>query len=372
MGLAKRILILAIVLLLAGGVFAQSASGYLEEGRKSFSKGDYATALVQLRSAVMVPGSPELSEAYYWLVLTEIALSKHDDASKHIDDFLSQFPKDKRVPDMLYQKGRVLYLGNNFDSAIQSFQKLIDGYPAHELAPYGLYWSGECLFQLGQLEYAQKVFGLYMEKFPKGAKIEAATYRLSLISYKFREEELLKLLKWSHEEYLKSVEEFQKREKSYEQALAAYQKRVADLLKGSGLADVEKASGEWAAKAAGLEKELADAQKALAEKEKALAELTAQAASLKTQVDAALSTPAEKDKKIAELLAQIAAMQKDLDAAKEAAGAAAKSTTAPSADEAARKAALDSKEKLLALKAQALELKEYYLDWLAAKGMASK
>jgi hypothetical protein len=56
--------------------------------------------------------------------------------------------------------------------------------------------------------------------------VEAASYRLSLLEFKKREEELLRLLKWSHEEFLRTVEEYQRREKAYDQALTAYQQRV--------------------------------------------------------------------------------------------------------------------------------------------------
>ena len=38
----------------------------------------------------------------------------------------------------------------------------------------------------------------------------------------------MRFLKWSHEEALKTLEEFQIREKTYEQAIAAYQKKLAE------------------------------------------------------------------------------------------------------------------------------------------------
>ncbi|MDR0877922.1 MAG: hypothetical protein LBN21_07700, partial [Treponema sp.] len=66
-----------------------------------------------------------------------------------------------------------------------------------------------------------------------------------LVNQKKIEIELLALLKWSHEESLKTQEEYQKREKSYDQALIAYQKRIADMLKDTRLQDLESANAEY-------------------------------------------------------------------------------------------------------------------------------
>jgi tetratricopeptide (TPR) repeat protein len=92
--------------------------------------------------------------------------------------------------------------------------------------PNAYFWIGESLYSLGRLEEAERVFARVLRDYPQSYKVEAASYRLSLLEFKKREEELLRLLKWSHEEFLRTVEEYQRREKAYEQALAAYQQRT--------------------------------------------------------------------------------------------------------------------------------------------------
>jgi len=77
------------------------------------------------------------------------------------------------------------------------------------------------------------------------------------------ETELLSLLKWSHEESLKTMEEYQRRERSYDQALIAYQKRIADMLKNTRLADLENANAEY-------QKQLASAQERIKSLERRL------------------------------------------------------------------------------------------------------
>jgi hypothetical protein len=92
--------------------------------------------------------------------------------------------------------------------------------------PNAYFWIGESLYSLGRLEEAERVFAKVLRDYPQSYKAEAASYRLSLLEFKKREEELLRLLKWSHEEFLRTVEEYKRREKAYDQALAAYQQRV--------------------------------------------------------------------------------------------------------------------------------------------------
>jgi chromosome segregation ATPase len=59
------------------------------------------------------------------------------------------------------------------------------------------------------------------------------------------ETELLALLKWSHEESLKTMEEYQRREHSYDQALIAYQKRIADMLRDTRLSELENENAQY-------------------------------------------------------------------------------------------------------------------------------
>lgn len=65
---------------------------------------------------------------------------------------------------------------------------------------------------LGRLEEADAVFTDLLRKYPASAKREAARYRQSELSQLYRERELLNILKWSHEEYLRDTEEFYRRE----------------------------------------------------------------------------------------------------------------------------------------------------------------
>jgi len=60
-----------------------------------------------------------------------------------------------------------------------------------------------------------------------------------MINQKKVENELLNLLKWSHEESLRNMEDFRRKESAYDQALSAYQKRIADMLSDTRFQDLE-------------------------------------------------------------------------------------------------------------------------------------
>jgi len=89
-------------------------------------------------------------------------------------------------------------------------------------------------------------------------------YRLALIDQKQIEAELLELLKWTHEEALNTMEEYQRRERSYEQALISYQKRIADMLRDMGLSDIETENVQFRQQLSTLERENAQYKERLA------------------------------------------------------------------------------------------------------------
>jgi hypothetical protein len=166
----------------------------------------------------------------------------------------------------------------------------------------------ESLYGLGRLDNAITVYRKIVTDYPTSIKVEAAQYKLSLIQLQQKEVELSKLLKWSHEDFLKSTEEYQNREKTYEQAIAAYQRRLA----GMGAAEDQKT--------------IAGLQQQLAEKAEELNQLRL-------------------------------------------AGKASAAASAGSAPQAAQLARL---QRLLWLKQEALTLKEKYLAWLEASGEAAR
>lgn len=216
-------------------VFSQDP---LASGLDAYARSDWSTAILSFRKAVTEPNGG--SEGWYWLIMAEISSGEYQAALGDIERFNASFPADPRVSDVRYQKARAQYLLGNYEESIRTFYRFLVSWPDHPLVPAAYYWTGECLFATGRFDEARALFTIVRNQYPLSVKVEAARYRVALIDQKTKEEELLRLLKTSHEESLRVIEDYQRREKTYEQAMTAYQKRISDMLKDTRLGELEK------------------------------------------------------------------------------------------------------------------------------------
>jgi TolA-binding protein len=226
-----------------------SALTTIQEGINLYGQGKWEEAVRTLRPVTGQDSAEALrGEALFWLGLSELAMGDYEGALRDMKELEKSYPDSRRVSELGYHKGRVLFFLGSYDEAIILLKTYADSIPGtpETLTPQdsarksaALYWVGECLYSMGLLDRAGELFLLITESYPQSAKYEAASYRLALINQKKVETELLSLLKWTHEESLKTMEEYERREHSYDQALIAYQKRIADMLKDTRLADLE-------------------------------------------------------------------------------------------------------------------------------------
>jgi len=248
----------------------ESVSASIQKGIELYGAGRWREAVVELRRSTATQGTNEQrAEALYWIALAELSAGEYESTLQDLDELAKTDPRSHRLEDVSYQKGRALYYLGRYDQAIVLFSAYADRVADGGRKSAALYWMGECLYSLGRLDSARSIFTTVVEKYPQSAKFEASSYRIALIDQKKIENELLKLLKWSHEESLKTVEEYQRRERTYEQAIIAYQKRIAEMLKDTRLADLEQSNGD-------LKKQLAETQAQLAKANADLAALQAQ------------------------------------------------------------------------------------------------
>ena len=92
----------------------------------------------------------------------------------------------------------------------------------------------ECLFAMGQFEDAERFYSWVLASYPESPKREVSSYRIDLIKQKKIESELLALLQWSHEESLRTSEDYQRRMRTYEFTINSYQRRIAELTQAQG------------------------------------------------------------------------------------------------------------------------------------------
>lgn len=242
-----RALVLGVFLgagmLLPGSLHPQNPGGAaarLERGLDRFGRGAWREAAAEFRLCFQEAAEGAMrAEALYWTALAEMGAGEYEGALQSMDELVRLYPHSSWSYETPYHRGRAYYYLGRYEEGLIMLKSYADCiYPetlylvARKYA--ALYWAGECLYSLGQWDLARDMFSLILEQYPQSVKYEAAFYRVALINQKKVEKELLALLKWSHEESLRTVEEYQRRERGYEQAIIAYQKRIAELLNQSG------------------------------------------------------------------------------------------------------------------------------------------
>jgi TolA-binding protein len=226
---ARFLLVLAFAL--SGGlVAAQEPPADLVSALRAFQAGDYQSALSDLNQGIeRDDAAPWLGHYRFWQGRTLMAANLLGDAADAFDLFLSRFPTHPYREEATYQRARLFYLTGEYEAAIDQFSLFAETYPDSSFYPNALYWTGESLFATGNINEAERLFAEVTERYPTSYRVEAARYRLDIIELSRRENELLTLLQWSHEEYLAALENFQQREQTYREALTSYRNRLASL-----------------------------------------------------------------------------------------------------------------------------------------------
>ena len=253
---------------------------------KHYNEGRYQQAVDNFKLIVL---SPYFSDYYaighFMLAKGYLALNNNKKAAEHNEYFLLNYKDHPYYQEAYYLKGLILFRQGDFNNAIQVCEDFLARYPTSQFVPSAYFVIGEALYNLGQLDRAMKIYQYIIEKYPSSNRLEASQFRVALIGFKRREQELLKLLKWSYEDSLKTIEDYKLKEATYEQALAAYQKQLAESassptldVKGLEVKLAESALRiqELEAKIKKLEAELELLQKSSPQPEKASTSTTAQ------------------------------------------------------------------------------------------------
>jgi len=212
-------------------MFSQTFSGEssISQGLNEMKNGQFESAASSFRSIINNDSLQSYyPEALYWLVKADIVIGKYNEALNAADVFLRDYPEHSNAEEIIYQRGRLYFLDNNPDEAIVALGAFIQGYPSSQFISSSFYWIGESLMALGHLERADAVFSELLDDYPSSVKREAASYRRREISLRYRERELLDLLKWSHEEYLRDSEDFYRRETEYLRIIDDFNSRLSN------------------------------------------------------------------------------------------------------------------------------------------------
>jgi len=176
----------------------------------------------------------EWAQALYWVILSELALADYGSAVADMDELDKYAPNSSFNYDMAYHRGRAYFNQGFFEDALVLFKQYNDNVSsrdpqAADRKAASFFWMGECLYFMGQYDEAERFYSLVVTKYPSSPKKEVSEYRMDLIKQKKIEAELLALLRWSHEESLRTSEEYQRKLRTYEHTLNSYQRRVGEI-----------------------------------------------------------------------------------------------------------------------------------------------
>ncbi|MDR2943260.1 MAG: hypothetical protein LBV17_11785 [Treponema sp.] len=238
------------LLLLSQGLPAQQKgnSPYLQkfqEASRFYGQARMFEAAAQFRGAQEAAKNVgDWAQATYWVILAELALGDYGSAVRDMDELDRIAPKSSFARDMGYHRARAYYNQGYFEDALVYFKHYNDsiadgGNEAADRKAAAFFWMGECLYSMAHFDDAEKFYSWVIAKYPNSPKVEVSGYRIDLIKQKKIEAELLSLLRWSHEESLRTSEENQRKIRTYENTINTYQRRIAELTHGGIPAEEE-------------------------------------------------------------------------------------------------------------------------------------
>lgn len=219
---------LLLLCILPLGLFAQDEDLY-RQGLQAFQGRNYNQALDHFRNLSRQTDHPLAGDGLFWTAKTLLGLEDLEGAALELDQFLAFYPESRYFEEAHYLRGRIFFLSGQYETSLEYFLNFSLDFSNSPYAANSLYWIAESLFQLGQIERAQAAFQQIVRDYPESYKVEAARYRLSLIDLSAREQKLMELLRWSHEEFLRSNQESLESQLEYQEALEAYQRQIVDL-----------------------------------------------------------------------------------------------------------------------------------------------
>jgi tetratricopeptide (TPR) repeat protein len=212
-----------------------------QNGTQLYKLSRFQEAAIEFRRAQEIAANVnDKSASLYWVILSQLAYSDFGSAIRDMKEKEKTAPNSPYTRDMLYHRGRVYYNQGYFEEALYFLNRYnqsvtdVNRQSADRRAA-SFFWMGECLYAMGQLEEAEKFYAWVIAKYTESPKVEAASYRIDLIKQKKIESELLALLQWSHEEALRTSEDYQRTIRTYEYTLNMYQRRIAELSNNENL-----------------------------------------------------------------------------------------------------------------------------------------
>ena len=96
-----------------------------------------------------------------------------------LNAFAAKYPDHRLMQNVFYWKGETFYAEKDYESAILSFQDVVDKYPGGEKAPDAMLKQGLSFQALNDTRNARILYELLLSKYPKSPAAERARQRLA-------------------------------------------------------------------------------------------------------------------------------------------------------------------------------------------------
>jgi len=226
--------LLLIIPLICGAQEGQYARRF-QNGSDLYNLTRWHEAAVEFRRAQEIAVNvDDWAAALYWVILSELAYSDYGSALRDMNELEQIAPETTYSRDIVYHRARVYYNQGFFEEALILFNRYTESVNdedrvSAERRAAAFFWMGECLYSMRQFDEAEKFYSWVIARYPESPKVEASAYRIDLIKHKKIEAQLLTLLQLSHEEALRTSEDYQRTIRTYEYTLNLYQRRLAEL-----------------------------------------------------------------------------------------------------------------------------------------------
>ncbi|MGZ8472810.1 MAG: tol-pal system protein YbgF [Candidatus Deferrimicrobiaceae bacterium] len=138
------------------------------------------------RSAAQGSAAPQVSveelktpEEMYEYGLGLIKGGDTKKAREVLNTFAAKYPDHRLMQNVFYWKGETFYTDKDYESAILSFQDVVDKYPGGDKAPDAMFKQGLSFQALNDRKNARILYELLLSKYPKAPAAEKARQKLA-------------------------------------------------------------------------------------------------------------------------------------------------------------------------------------------------
>lgn len=107
--------------------------------------------------------------------------AKYKEAFESFDRFVTTYRKSQRLVEAKKNIGYIQFALKNYKASLNTYEKLIDNHPSHELMPEILYGKANTEIQLTRITKAKQTLRRIIKEYPNASNIENAKKRLKAL-----------------------------------------------------------------------------------------------------------------------------------------------------------------------------------------------